>query len=220
MNIVNDNKKWMLSNGISSSKLNLYKKAMNSSVIVDQKSEGMVLDVFTRLLQDRIIFLNGEIYDELADIIKAQLLYLEQLDPESDTKIYINSGGGSIYDGLGIIDTMEYVTNDIVTINTGIAASMAAVILCCGTEGKRKSLRRARTMIHQPLGYLGYAQATDIKIESDQILLLKKELYEIISEKSNQPFDKVTSDSERDYWMTAIEAKSYGMIDEVLIKRK
>lgn len=219
MDYKRDYDKWMLSNGISSLKQNRYRNNLTTSV-VDHKFDGMVVDVFTKLLQDRIIFLNGEIYDEMTDIIKAQLLYLEQLDKEKDIKIYINSGGGSIYDGLGLIDTLEYVSNDIVTINTGIAASMAAVILCCGSKGKRKSLKRARTMIHQPLGYLGYSQAADIEIESKQIHSLKKELYEIISDRTGQPFDKVASDSDRDYWMTSKEAKSYGMIDEILIKRK
>jgi ATP-dependent Clp protease protease subunit len=219
MDYKRDYDKWMLSNGISSLKQNRYRNNLTTSV-VDHKFDGMVVDVFTKLLQDRIIFLNGEIYDEMTDIIKAQLLYLEQLDKEKDIKIYINSGGGSIYDGLGLIDTLEYVNNDIVTINTGIAASMAAVILCCGSKGKRKSLKRARTMIHQPLGYLGYSQAADIEIESKQIHSLKKELYEIISERTGQPFDKVASDSDRDYWMTSKEAKSYGMVDEILIKRK
>jgi ATP-dependent Clp protease protease subunit len=219
MDYKRDYDKWMLSNGISSLKQNRYRNNLTTSV-VDHKFDGMVVDVFTKLLQDRIIFLNGEIYDEMTDIIKAQLLYLEQLDKEKDIKIYINSGGGSIYDGLGLIDTLEYVSNDIVTINTGIAASMAAVILCCGSKGKRKSLKRARTMIHQPLGYLGYSQAADIEIESKQIHSLKKELYEIISERTGQPFDKVASDSDRDYWMTSKEAKSYGMVDEILIKRK
>ncbi len=219
MNQKRDYEKWMLSSGVSSLKQNRYTNNLTTSV-VDHKFDGMVIDVFTKLLQDRIIFLNGEIYDEMTDIIKAQLLYLEQMDKHKDIKIYINSGGGSIYDGLGLIDTLEYVNNDIVTINTGIAASMAAVILCCGTKGKRKSLRRARTMIHQPLGYLGYSQAADIEIESKQIHSLKKELYEIISLNTGQAYDKVASDSDRDYWMTAKDAKSYGMIDEVLIKRK
>ena len=219
MNQKRDYEKWMLSSGVSSLKQNRHKNNLTTSV-VDHKFDGMVIDVFTKLLQDNIIFINGEIYDEMSDIIKAQLLYLEQIDRNKDIKLYINSGGGSIYDGLGIIDTLEYINNDIVTINTGIAASMAAVILCCGTKGKRKSLRRARTMIHQPLGYLGYSQAADIEIESKQIHSLKKELYEIIADYSGQPYDKVTSDSDRDYWMTAKEAKSYGMIDEILIKRK
>jgi ATP-dependent Clp protease protease subunit len=219
MNDQRDYKKWMLSSGISSAKQHRYKNNLTTS-IVDQKFDGMVLDVFTKLLQDRIIFLNGEIYDEMSDVIKAQLLYLEQLDSEKDIKIYINSGGGSIYDGLGIVDTMEFIKNDIVTINTGIAASMAAVILSCGTKGKRKSLRRARTMIHQPLGYLGYAQASDIEIESKHIHSLKRELSEILSDNTGQPFDKVSIDSDRDYWMTAKEAKAYGIIDEILIKRK
>lgn len=214
-----DYQKWMLSNGVSTLKHHHYMNGL-STAIVDNKMDGMVVDVFTKLLQDRIIFLNGEIYDEMIDVIKAQVLYLEQIDKEKDIKLYINSGGGSIYDGLGLIDTLEYVNNDIVTVNTGIAASMAAVILCCGTEGKRKSLKRARTMIHQPLGYLGYAQAADIEIEAKHISSLKKELFEIIAERSGQTIDKVSIDSDRDYWMTAKEALSYGMIDEILTKKK
>ena len=134
--------------------------------------------------------------------------------------MYINSPGGSVYDGLGILDTMDFIRPDIITINTGLAASMAAVILCSGSNGKRKSLKRARTMIHQPIGYTGYAQASDIEIDAKEINSLKKELYEIISEKTGQKFEKVEKDSDRDYWMTSDEAKSYGIIDEIVKPRK
>jgi len=175
--------------------------------------------VFDKLLNNRIIFLSGEINNDISDLIKANLLYLDSVSSD-DITIYINSEGGSIYSGLGLLDTMEYVKCDISTVNTGLAASMAAVILCSGTKGKRKSLKRSRTMIHQPLSYTGYAQASDIEIDARHINELKSELYKIISEKSGQTYDKVHKDSDRDYWMSADEAKKYGMIDEIITKRK
>jgi len=183
------------------------------------ESNGMSVDIFSKLLEDRIIFLSTDVDDYVCNIIKAQLLYLE-MESDKDIKIYIDSGGGSVYSGLGLLDVMDFVKPDIITVNTGLAASMAAVILCSGTKGKRKALRRSRTMIHQPLGYTGYAQATDMEIEAKEINSLKKELYEIISENTGQVYDKVYKDSERDYWMTAAEAKKYGMIDEIVQKRK
>ena len=183
------------------------------------ESNGMSVDIFSKLLEDRIIFLSTDVDDYVCNIIKAQLLYLE-MESDKDIKIYIDSGGGSVYSGLGLLDVMDFVKPDIITVNTGLAASMAAVILCSGTKGKRKALRRSRTMIHQPLGYTGYAQATDMEIEAKEINSLKKELYEIISDSTGQVFDKVYKDSERDYWMTASEAKKYGMIDEIIQKRK
>jgi ATP-dependent Clp protease protease subunit len=179
----------------------------------------MSVDIFSKLLEDRIIFLSTEIDDYVCNIIKAQLMYLESLN-DDDIEIYIDSPGGSVYSGLGLLDVMDYVTPDIVTINTGLAASMAAVVLCSGTKGKRKSLKRSRTMIHQPLGYGGYAQASDMEIEAKEINSLKKELYEIISDRTGQTYDKVHKDSDRDYWMTAQDAKKYGMIDEIILKRK
>jgi ATP-dependent Clp protease protease subunit len=179
----------------------------------------MSVDIFSKLLEDRIIFLSTDVDDYVCNIIKAQLIYLET-ESDKDIKIYIDSGGGSVYSGLGLLDVMDFVKPDIITVNTGLAASMAAVILCSGTKGKRKALRRSRTMIHQPLGYTGYAQATDMEIEAKEINSLKKELYEIISESTGQVYDKVYKDSERDYWMTAAEAKKYGMIDEIVQKRK
>lgn len=183
------------------------------------ESNGMSVDIFSKLLEDRIIFLSTDVDDYVCNIIKAQLLYLE-MESDKDIKIYIDSGGGSVYSGLGLLDVMDFVKPDIITVNTGLAASMAAVILCSGTKGKRKALRRSRTMIHQPLGYTGYAQATDMEIEAKEINSLKKELYEIISDSTGQVYDKVYKDSERDYWMTAAEAKKYGMIDEIIQKRK
>ena len=191
----------------------------NSNFIIDNE-KGFMLDIYTKLLNDRIVFLNDEIDTYTSELVKSQLLYLEQIDHKKDIKMYINSPGGSVYDGLGIIDTMDYIRPDIITINTGLAASMAAVILCYGSDGKRKSLKRARTMIHQPIGYTGYAQASDIEIDAREINSLKKELYEIISSKSGQKYDKVEKDSDRDYWMTADESLKYGIIDEIIKPRK
>jgi ATP-dependent Clp protease protease subunit len=176
-------------------------------------------DLGYKLLDERIIMITGEIDDRMSSMVKTQLLYLEKQSPNEDIKMYIDSPGGSVYSGLGIVDTMEYISCDIETINTGLAASMAAIILCCGTPGKRKSLKRSRCMIHQPLGYTGFAQASDIEIDARQINSLKRELYEIISQKTGQKIDKVHKDSDRDYWMSAEEAKNYGMIDTILTKR-
>jgi ATP-dependent Clp protease protease subunit len=183
------------------------------------ESNGMSVDIFSKLLDDRIIFLSTEVDDYVCNIIKAQLLYLE-MESDKDIKIYIDSGGGSVYSGLGLLDVMDFVKPDISTVNTGLAASMAAVILCSGTKGKRKALRRSRTMIHQPSTYSGYSQATDIEIEAKEINSIKRELYEIISENTGQTYDKVYKDSERDYWLNSNEAKKYGLIDEIIQKRK
>lgn len=166
---------------------------------------------------DRIIFLGTAINDSVANIIQAQLLFLESTDKSKDIQIYINSPGGSVYAGLGIYDTMQFINPDVATICTGIAASMGAVLLCAGQEGKRSGLPHSRVMIHQPLGG-AQGQASDIEITAREILKLKKELYEIIAKHSNQSYDKVYEDSDRDYWMKAPEAKEYGMIDEVLTK--
>ena len=175
--------------------------------------------MYSRLIEGRVVFLSTEINSDVSNIIKAQLLYLEQLSND-DINLYIDSPGGSVYSGLGLIDTIEYITPDVATINTGLAASLAAVILCCGTKGKRKSLKRSRTMLHQPLSYGGFLQqASDIEIDAREINSIKKELYEIISEKTGQPYDKVHQDSDRDYWMNSENALKYGMIDEIIIKR-
>jgi ATP-dependent Clp protease protease subunit len=195
------------------------RKIQNNNTSLLLEGNGMQVDVFSKLLEDRIIFLSTDIDDYTCNLIKAQLLFLE-MESDEDIKIYIDSGGGSVYSGLGLIDVMEFIKPDIITVNTGLAASMAAVILCSGTKGKRRALRRSRTMIHQPLGYTGYAQATDMEIEAKEINSLKKELYEIIAERTGQNFDRVYKDSERDYWMTAIESKKYGMIDEIIQNRK
>ena len=196
-----------------------YSKVNTTQHILDDVSEGIMVDIFSKLLDSRIIFLSTEMESDICNIVKAQLLYLEQLDSEKDIKIYIDSPGGCVYSGLGLLDTMEYIKPEIVTINTGLAASMAAVLLCSGTKGKRKALKRSRTMIHQPLGYLGFAQASDFEIDAKEINSLKKELYEIISERTGQEFNKVFKDSDRDYWMTSGEALKYGMIDEVVNRK-
>jgi ATP-dependent Clp protease protease subunit len=205
---------------ISSTFLDSYRMKSNfTHHIIDDSSDGIMVDIFSKLISNRIIFLSTEMDSDICNIIKAQLLYLEQMDSEKDIKIYIDSPGGSVYSGLGLLDTMEYIKPDITTINTGLAASMAAILLCNGTKGKRKALKRSRTMIHQPLGYLGFAQASDFEIDAKEINSLKKELYEIISNKTNQSSKKVEQDADRDYWMTSQEALDYGMIDEIIKKK-
>lgn len=214
-----DFEKYLKSKKVKSDYMNLY-QSKASEFMLDNMNISSQNDIFSKLLNDRIIFLTGDIEDYNCDLIKANLLYLEQLDDEKDIKIYINSGGGSVYSGLGLLDTMEYVGPDIVTINTGLAASMAAVLLCSGTKGKRKGLRRSRTMIHQPLaGFGGYLQASDLEIDAREINSLKKELHTIISNATGKDYEKVEKDSDRDYWMNADEALKYGMIDEVIKKK-
>jgi ATP-dependent Clp protease protease subunit len=177
------------------------------------------MDVFSRLMMDRILFLGDPINDTVANIVQAQLLFLQSVDSKRDIQIYINSPGGSVYAGLGIYDTMQYIQPDVATICTGIAASMAAVLMCAGTKGKRAALPHSRVMIHQPLGG-AEGQASDIEITAREIGKLKKELYEIIANHSGQTYDKVWECSDRDYWMKADEAKEFGMVDEILIKAK
>lgn len=218
---MNDFRKYAIES-VSGTKIDDYFRKLNKKNMTTHliESNGLSVDIFSKLLDDRIIFLSDEIDSDVCNIIKAQLLYLES-ESDDDIKIYIDSPGGSVYSGLGLLDVMDYVTPDIVTINTGLAASMGAVILCSGAKGKRKALKRSRTMIHQPLGYGGYVQqASDMEIEAKEINSLKKELYEIISDRSGQSFDRVSKDSDRDYWMTASDAKKYGMIDEIVTKRK
>jgi len=176
------------------------------------------MDVFSRLMMDRIIFLGTGINDQVANIVQAQLLFLESADAKKDIQIYMNSPGGSVYAGLGIYDTMQVVAPDVATICTGMAASMGAVLLCAGAKGKRSALKHSRVMIHQPMGG-AQGQASDMEITLQEILKLKKELYEIIASHSGQDFDRVEKDSDRDYWMTSEEAKAYGMIDEVLVSK-
>jgi len=218
----NDLQKFLRSQSISSTFQDNYFKHLQrkNSTPMLLEGNGMPVDVFSKLLDDRIIFLSTEVDEYVTNIIKAQLLYLES-ESDEDISIYIDSPGGSVYTGLGLLDVMDFVKPDIVTINTGLAASMAAVILCSGTKGKRMALKRSRTMIHQPMtGFNSYAQASDMEIEAKEINSLKKELYEIISDNTGQVYDKVYKDGDRDYWMTAQDAKKYGMVDEIILKRK
>jgi ATP-dependent Clp protease protease subunit len=201
--------------GINSTTYDRYVSSMTPYIIEERQLNVAQMDVFSRLMMDRIIFLGTGINDQVANIITAQLLFLESVDAKKDIQIYLNSPGGSVYAGLGIYDTMQYIAPDVCTICTGMAASMGAVLMCAGAKGKRSSLRHSRVMIHQPLGG-AEGQASDIEITAREIMKLKKELYEIIAKHSNQTYDKVYADSDRDYWMTAEEAKAYGMIDEIL----
>jgi len=192
---------------------------INPTIMEERRLNVTQIDVFSRLMMDRIIFLGTEIDDHAANVVQAQLLYLDSADPGKDISLYINSPGGSVYAGLGIYDTMQYIQSDVSTICTGMAASMAAVLLVAGQKDKRFALKHSRVMIHQPMGGIR-GQASDIEITSREILKLKKELYTIISDHSGQPYDKVYADSDRDYWMTSDEALEYGMIDKVLVKTK
>ncbi len=192
---------------------------LNPYILEERQLNVTQMDVFSRLMMDRIIFLGTEINDYVANTIQAQLLYLDSIDSSKEISIYLNSPGGSVTAGLGIYDTMQFITSPVATICTGMAASMAAVLLVAGQEGKRSALPHSRVMIHQPLGGV-QGQASDIEITAREIQKMKKELYTIISDHSHTPFDKVWADSDRDYWMSAQEAKEYGMIDQVLEKRK
>ena len=192
---------------------------LNPYILEERQLNVTQMDVFSRLMMDRIIFLGTQIDDYTANTLQAQLLYLDSVDSGKDISIYINSPGGSVYAGLGIYDTMQFIQSDVATICTGMAASMAAVLLVAGAEGKRSALTHSRVMIHQPLGGV-QGQASDIEITAREIQKLKHELYTIISDHSRQPFDKVWADSDRDYWMTAAEAQEYGMIDRVLTRKK
>ena len=191
---------------------------LNPYILEERQLNVTQMDVFSRLMMERIIFLGTQVDDYSANTIQAQLLYLDSVDPGKDISIYINSPGGSVTAGLGIYDTMQFISSDVATLCTGMAASMAAVLLVAGKEGKRSALKHSRVMIHQPLGGV-QGQASDIEIEAREIQKLKKELYTIISEHSHQPFEKVWNDSDRNYWMTSEEAKAYGMIDEVLVRK-
>lgn len=191
---------------------------MNPYILEERQLNVTQLDVFSRLMMDRVIFLGTEINDYTANVLQAQLLYLNSVDSTTDISVYLNSPGGSVYAGLGIYDTMQFIANDISTICTGMAASMAAVLLVAGTEGKRAALPHSRVMIHQPLGG-AQGQASDIEITAREIMKLKKELYMIISEHSHTDYEKVERDSDRDYWMTASEALEYGMIDRIYRKQ-
>lgn len=209
--------------GISSLSLHKFESVhasyISPTIIEERQMNIAQMDVFSRLMMDRIIFLGIAIDDYVANIIQAQLLFLESSDPGKDIQIYFNSPGGSVHAGLGIYDTMQYINCNIATICTGMAASMAAVLMTAGTKGKRSALKHSRIMIHQPMGG-AQGQASDIEITAREIMKLKRELYEIIAYHSGQPVEKVEKDSDRDYWMTAEEAKEYGMIDEILMRQK
>jgi ATP-dependent Clp protease protease subunit len=207
--------------GIGSLNVDKYSQIVNSyispTIIEERQLNVASMDVFSRLMMDRIIFLGLPIDDYAANIVQAQLLFLDSSDPLKDIQIYINSPGGAVHAGLGIYDTMQYISSDVATICTGMAASMGAVLLCAGTSGKRSALKHARIMIHQPAGG-AQGVAADMEITLKEILKMKKELYQIIAEHTGNPFEKIEKDSDRDYWMNSEEAKEYGMIDEVLTR--
>jgi len=228
MNKRNEFEKYAIGHmGISSQRLHDYNSMLggvqgnyiNPTIIEERQLNVAQMDVFSRLMMDRIIFLGTGINDHVSNIIQAQLLFLESIDKEKDIQIYLNSPGGGVHAGLGIYDTMQYITPEVSTICTGMAASMGAVLLCAGEKGKRSALKHSRVMIHQPMGG-AEGQASDMEITVKQIKLLKKELYDIISIHSDTPFEQVEKDSDRDYWMTSTEAKEYGMIDNVLLRNK
>jgi ATP-dependent Clp protease protease subunit len=224
MSDINDFKKYAADRfGISSLTMQQYVSASNgyiSPTIIEERQLNVAsMDVFSRLMMDRIIFLGLPVDDYVANIIQAQLLYLDSSDPGKDIQIYLNTPGGNVHSGLGIYDTMQYISADVATICTGMAASMGAVLLTAGTKGKRSALKHSRIMIHQPMGG-AEGQASELEIVVKEILKLKMELYEILALHTGNPVDKVEKDADRDYWMTAMEAKEYGMIDEVLSRTK
>ncbi|MDR1557485.1 MAG: ATP-dependent Clp endopeptidase proteolytic subunit ClpP [Tannerellaceae bacterium] len=207
--------------GVNSNALDSYihiSSSLTPYILEERQLNVQAMDVFSRLMMDRIIFLGTAIDDQVANIIQAQLLFLDSTDPGKDISIYINSPGGSVYAGYGVYDTMHYVSSEISTICTGIAASMASILLVAGTKGKRFALKHSRVMIHQPLGGT-QGQASDIEIVAREIVKIKKEVYTIISEHSGQPYERVEKDGDRDFWMNAEEAREYGMIDEILIRK-
>jgi ATP-dependent Clp protease, protease subunit len=209
--------------GISSMKMDSYVSMTRNYItpyIIEERPMNITqLDVFSRLMKERIIFLGVPIDDDVANIIQAQLLFLESQDPDRDIQIYLNSPGGQVYSGLGIYDTIQYIKPDVSTICTGMAASMAAVILCAGAKGKRFALPHSRVMIHQPMGGT-QGQASDIEIEAQEIMKIKRELYDIIAEHTGKDFEQVWKDCDRDHWMIAAEAKEYGLIDQILSKER
>lgn len=219
MNLTDEFRKYAIKqHGVNSLYYDKIVDSMTPYIMEERQLNVAQMDVFSRLMMDRIIFLGTDVNDQVANIVTAQLLFLESVDSGKDIQIYINSPGGSVYAGLGIYDTMQFIKPDVATICTGIAASMAAVLLCAGAEGKRSALPHSRVMIHQPSGG-AQGVASDMEINLKEMLKLKNELYEIIAKHSKQPFAKVYKDSERDYWMIAREAKEYGMIDEVLERK-
>ena len=230
MNNMTDFEKFARSEGISSLKMHDYQTAvsrsgaaaldgyLNPTIIEERKLNAVSMDVFSRLMMDRIIFLGVPINDDVANIIQAQLLFLASSDSAADISLYINSPGGQVSSGLGIYDTMQLIEPDVATICTGLAASMASVLLCAGAAGKRSALPHSRVLIHQPLGG-AQGQASDILIAAREIEKTRTELYRIISEHSGQSVEKIAADADRDYWLTAEEAKAYGMVDEILVKK-
>lgn len=223
MNVNNEFRKYAVHHlGMSGNTVDSYANKiqdMTQYVIEERPGNFRAIDVFTRLISDRIIFLGLPVDDQIANLITAQLLFLESADPKKDIIMYINSPGGSVYAGLGIYDTMQYVNPDVATICTGLAASMAAVLLASGTSKKRAGLPHSRIMIHQPMSSM-QGQASDMEISLKQTLEVKRDLYNIIAKHSGQPYDKIEKDSDRDYWMRSLEAKEYGLIDEVLERKK
>lgn len=220
MNIGNEFKKFAVKDqGINSLHVDQLVSSVTPYIIEERQLNVAQMDVFSRLMMDRIIFLGTAINDYVANIIQAQLLFLESVDSSKDISIYINSPGGGVYAGLGIYDTMQFIKPEVATICTGMAASMGAVLMCAGEKGKRSALPHSRIMIHQPLGG-AQGQASDIEITAREIMKLKDELYKIIAKHSGQKVKKVHDDSDRDYWMKADEAKAYGMIDEILVRNK
>jgi ATP-dependent Clp protease protease subunit len=205
--------------GVSSTYYNQIISSMTPYIIEERQLNVAQMDVFSRLMMDRIIFMGTQVNDQVANIIQAQLLFLESTDASKDIQIYINSPGGGVYAGLGIYDTMQFIKPDVATICTGMAASMGAVLLCAGQKGKRSALPHSRIMIHQPMGG-AQGQASDIEITAREIMTLKEELYQIIAKHSEQTYEKVYEDSDRDYWMKAEKALEYGMIDEILTRDK
>jgi ATP-dependent Clp protease, protease subunit len=219
----NDFRKYAVGHrGMSGARIDSYQSLLNayiSPTIIEERQLNIAsMDVFSRLMMDRIIFLGLPIDDYVANIVQAQLLYLESADPSKDIQIYLNSPGGSVHAGLGIYDTMQYIGAEVSTICTGMAASMAAVLLAAGAKGKRSGLKHSRMMIHQPMGG-AQGPVSDIEITVREIQKLKRELYEIIAQHTGNTFEKVEKDSDRDYWMTSEEAKEYGMIDEILVRQ-
>ena len=222
MNINEFNKFARMHQGISSTTLSRYQSAVdayiNPSIIEERKLNVAQMDVFSRLMMDRIIFLGVQINDDVANIIIAQLLFLASVDPKADISLYLNTPGGQVSSGLAIYDTMQLIQPDVATICTGMAASMGSVLLCAGEKGKRSALPHSRVMVHQPLGGV-QGQASDILIEAKEIEKIRTELFSIIAQHSGQPYEKVAADGERNFWMTAKEALEYGMVDQILTKK-
>lgn len=220
MNNKNDFNKYAINHmGVSGLSLHRFKSSLTPYIMEERELNVAQIDVFSRLMMERVIFLGTEINDTVSNIIQAQLLYLESIDNEAPIKIYINSPGGSVYAGLGIYDTMQYVKPKISTICTGLAASMGAILLCAGAKGSRLALPHSRVMIHQPSGGIDFAQASDIEITHNEINKLKKELYDILVKHSGKDYEKIKKDADRDYWMTSYEAKDYGLVDTILIRK-